>query len=244
MKKIGICLLAYGEEHINEALFLIKNLMYYKSQIDFYVGTNCVEKFNNLPYVKVFEITEDFNYNLKRVAVKEAFKDCDIVIMMDSDVMEHVLYKGDITTEKINFNKLYSLDDGMYCDIIEGFNLNLYHRYQKKIYELSGNFEGLLHLYEHIIFLKITDDKTKDNFIKNWEFFYNESIDEQPLSLDSNQRGAMEGLLIYGCIHKSGLKFTRVFNNPITDYIFNRFYHYNADKKKQEIVKLKGRSII
>ena len=148
------------------------------------------------------------------------------------------------TTNKTIFNSLNELEDGMYSDYINFFDLNLEHHYQKKIYELSGFYDGLLHVLEHIIILKITDEKVKERFIENWNYFFEESLEHQPLSLVSKQKGAMEGLLIHGCIHKAGLKFTRVFDNPITDYFFCRFYHYDADEKKVDIVKAKGRSII
>lgn len=243
MKKIGICLLAYGDEHIKECIFLINNMMFYK-EIIFFVGTNSIDDFKDISNVNVIKIDEPFNYNLKRKAVEVAFKECDIVVIMDTDIIEHVLYHGDTTTNKSIFNSLNDIDDGMYCDIIDGFNLNLFHHYQKKVYDLTDGYDGLLHLFEHIIILKTSNEKIKNDFLKYWEFFYNESLEEQPLSLESRQKGAMEGLLIHGCAYKAGLKFIRIFNTPITDYFFNRFYHYHADEKKIDIVKTKGRSII
>lgn len=243
MKKIGVCLLAYGDEHIKECLFFINNMKFYK-EIVFFIGTNSVDDFKDIPNVKVTKIDEPFNYNLKRKSVEVALKECDIIVIMDTDIIEHILYHGDTTTNKSIFNTLNDIEDGMYSDYINFFDLNLEHHYQKKVYDLSGFYDGLLHVLEHIIILKITDEKIKERFIENWEHFYNETLEVQPFSLVSKQKGAMEGLLIHGCVHKAGLKFTRVFDNPITDYFFCRFYHYDADVNKPNIVSTKGRSII
>lgn len=244
MKKIGICLLAYGEEHIKECIFLINNLKNYKKDIIFFVGTNSVDDFNNMYGVKVIKIDEPFNYNLKRKSVEVAFNECDVVVIMDTDIIEHVLYDSVPTENKIEFKKLNEIEDGMYCDIIEGFDLSLIHQYQKKIYDLTGGYDGLLHLFEHIIIFKVTDEKVKNELMKNWDTFYYETLDTpQPDSL-SGLKGSMEGLLIHGSAYKAGLKFTRIYNDPITSSFFSRFYHYNEDNKKSDIIKLKGRSII
>jgi hypothetical protein len=244
MKKIGICLLAYGEEHIKECIFLINNMKFYKKDIKFFVGTDSVDEFNNMDNVEVIKIDEPFNYNLKRKSVEVAFKECDVIVIMDTDIIEHVLYHGDTSINSVDFTRLNDIEDGMYCDIIQGFDLNLFHTYQKRIYDLTGGYDGLLHLFEHIIIFKITDEKVKNELMENWETFYKETLDTpQPDSL-TGKKGSMEGLLIHGSAYKAGIKFTRIFNNPITDHFFGRFYHYNADNKKSDIVKLKGRSII
>lgn len=244
MKKIGICLLAYGEEHIKECIFLINNMKFYKKDIKFFVGTDSVDEFNNMDNVEVIKIDEPFNYNLKRKSVEVAFKECDVVVIMDTDIIEHVLYDTIPTVNKVDFNKLNDIEDGMYSDIIDGFGLNLVHRYQKKIYDLTDGYDGLLHLFEHIIIFKISEENVKNELMKNWDTFYYETLDTpQPYSF-TGKNGSMEGLLIHGSAYKAGIKFTRIFDNPITEHFFSRFYHYNADNKKSDIVKLKGRSII
>lgn len=227
MKKIGICILAYGEEHIDETNFLIENLLKYNNQINIYVCTDNIHKLHKNVNQIIFT-NEDFNYNLKRISVSVALNECDIIVMMDSDII--------IRNGNVNFHDLNYIDDGLYSSLLSTNykrlrKFNYTEPYQKFLYGQNSH-NDLRCIFEYLVILKITDKQKKADFINNWNFLYNETKNIQPYSFDGSKYGAMEGLIMYVSSMKSNIKNYDSSDNPISNCFFNCFYHYNSEKDK------------
>lgn len=103
MDNFGICLLAYGDEHINEFNDLIL------THPHIFVLTDDKAKIHNQS-INFIETVEDFNFNLKRHVIAEAFKQYETVVLLDTDVK--------VTPQSFsNIDKLVS--DGMYVKWID-----------------------------------------------------------------------------------------------------------------------------
>lgn len=230
MSKVGICFLAYGDEHINECNFLIDRLSKFKNDIKIFVGSDSVEKINKNVY-NIINITESFNYNLKIVSVREALKECDIIILMDSDIF--------LINDKINFLFLNTLDDGIYSYFIKKHYERNYinSKYQNILYNYNDKIE-LNCIHEYLVILKLSDEKKKKNFIYNWELLYEMTKDVQPIALDGVHYGAQEGLILYVSGIKSGIKCFDASENEYVNNFFNSFYHIG--EKKKHLIKHSG----
>lgn len=221
MKKIGVCILAYDDVHINECNLLINKLHNF-GNIKIYVGTNSIEKINKKAD-KIINIIEPFNYNLKRIAVKEALKECDTIIMMDSDIF--------INVNKINFSELNYIEDGLYSFLLNTkykFPILDYNNSYEKTLRHHNNDKELLCIFEYLIVLKISDEKQKRNFINNWNLLYDETKYIQPYSWNGLNYGAMEGLIIYiSCVNSNIEVFDSTENEKVSTF-FQYFYHYRG----------------
>jgi hypothetical protein len=81
----ALCFLAYGDEHIQEFNNLCYNLLKRDETPHIFVLTDDKSKIDNLP-VSVLETREEFNFNLKRHIIEEAFKLYDTIILLDTDI--------------------------------------------------------------------------------------------------------------------------------------------------------------
>jgi hypothetical protein len=209
---IGVSILAYGEEYVNECNNLLKQLSIYPN-LQFYITTNLPElilKINNLTTIKT---NEPFNYNLKRLGFETALLENDCVVQLDTDIY----IKG-----SLDFKMLYNIEDGMYLRWKQVMNNNLKlsseieYQYIDKLKSLT-NLSELFFIDESTLIFKITDKSKKESLVKWWNDLYFKTKDVQPRY---RNEGAVEGLLIYsGCV----LSNIKVFDglSPIIDNILH-----------------------
>jgi hypothetical protein len=220
MNKIGICLLGYGDEHIKECNSLIDKLSKFKNKISIYVGTDSVEKISKNAD-KIINIIVPFNYNLKRISVREALKDCNIIILMDSDII--------LINSSINFSDLNNIEDGIYSYFVKknykrDYNID----YQRIIYNYNNN-RDLHQIHEFFMILKMTDEQKKIDFIYNWDTLYEITEGVQPIAFNGNH-GSQEGLILYVSGIKSGIKCFDISDNENINIFVNSFHHYHKEK--------------
>lgn len=215
---IGFCFLAYGDEHIDECNILIQKLLKYNSPIKIFVGTDKPEKIIKHNSIKTTLIVEDFNYNLKRVAIEQALKECNTIISLDTDF--YVLSNGD-------FSYFENIEDGVYVSWIGkevdfmGVNVKL-------------DYPNLSFIDESILLIKISDKLTKNLFIKNWETIFKETEFVQP---NNGKPGAIEGLIIYLSSIKSNLNVKSMWDYKNLILFLDGFYHYTRDLNKNKLIK-------
>ena len=191
------CFLAYGEEHINEFNIVAKSLLDLNQEHKIVVGTDTPSKIIDGVY-KVAELKEPFNYNLKREVIKEALKEFDTLLFLDTDIF---IRNG------VDFSVLDNVENGLYAAEIVGLDRlrDVYGSldYMKEyLQELSNVFEEELFLiHEGYFVLKIEDNEQKESFIKYWEEIDNSTRPYQKLAYDLP--GAMEGIIIWIAVQKS-----------------------------------------
>lgn len=209
---IGVCILAYGEEHIKECLKLLGQLKPYK--LNFYITTNNPSAFQ-IHNVTTIHTTEPFNYNLKRLGFKSALENSDCVIMLDTDIY---IKSG------IDFSILENIEDGMYLRwqrvVSEDTKLSseIEYLYIDKIKEVS-NLNELFFIDESTLIFKISDNLTKLKIIECWGNLYNETKSIQP---EYRYKGAVEGLIIYASVLSSDISVKYGMIEPI----FQNIVHY------------------
>ena len=81
----ALCFLAYGEEHINEFNVISTKILNRTPTLPIFVLTDDKSKIDNVS-IKIIETQEEFNFNLKRYVVAEAFKEYDTIILLDTDI--------------------------------------------------------------------------------------------------------------------------------------------------------------
>ena len=246
MKKIAVSLLACGDEHINECNYLLNSLSKYKEELNFIVASDSPEKIKE-PAAKIIKINEDFNFNLKRIPIKVALDEHDIVLSMDTDMF--------ITNKNVDFSMLHDLDDGMYVwwldkevDFMgEKITINgdgksdVNNEYLRKLHELNDSGQNLFFLDECFILLKLSDLTKKKEFIDNWNHIYKETLYTQP---SNGLIGAMEGLIIYLSCLRSYIKIYNVKNDELFFNFFCNFYHCNHVTNRDELFKSNVKKII
>ena len=194
------CLLAYGEEHINEFNIVAKSLLQISPEYKIIVGTDSPEQIVEGIY-KIIKIEEPFNYNLKRVVIEEALKEFNTLMFLDTDIF---IRNG------IDFSILDKVGAGMH--VAEIVNLD-------KLRDVYGSLDymkdylielSLIHLddlhlvHEGYFILKIEDKEQKESFIKHWKDIDIQTRPYQRLAYDLP--GAMEGIIIWIALHRSGIK--------------------------------------
>lgn len=221
MTKIGISILSIGDESINETINLINSI---KSKIDYpfhyYVATDNPNKFNDQNITTIL-ISEEFNYNLKRVPLEKSLDECDIVIFLDSDI---------VALNNIDFNCLENVQDGLYAMVYSDYNYNCLLDYHDKLFMINNN-KPIPYVFEHIFIIKLSDPNKKKKFIENWESIYNQTKEVQPQS--KLKDGSNEGLIISLSCIMSDIKIIDPLNSEMFQY-FGSFYHYcnELDKSK------------
>jgi hypothetical protein len=226
MCKISICLLAIGDEHIKESLNLINSIKrIIKYNFNYYVGTDKPEMFIGENIITK-KITENFNYNLKRVPIEMGLEHGSTIIFLDSD---------NVAINDIDFEQLEKVDDGCYGTIYHDKLVNVDNNsYYEKLHNFSKN-KYIPHFFEHQIMIKLSDIQKRKRFIDNWELIYNETKDVQIHS--KGRHGSEEGLIIgLSCVLSDINIIDIVIKNETIQY-FNVFHHYCEELDKTKYIK-------
>lgn len=219
---LALCFLAYGDEHIKEFNLLADDLLYYNSSIKIFVVTNNSNQINNKD-INIIETKEEFNFNLKRYGVQEALKQYDDVLLLDTD----------LKFRDKTFSFLNNVEsNGVYVPWIDKTLLHKDFRltpdnnsYCKKLNHYNESEYRLMFIPEYCIYIKLSDDIDKENFILNWSYLYEETKDVQLLDRENSKlKGAVEGCIIYlSCLNS---------NIPIKqsgDSLFGTITHYASN---------------
>jgi hypothetical protein len=147
-----------------------------RSAIDFekFIGENIMTK----------KITENFNYNLKRIPIQMGLEHGCTIIFLDSD---------NVAMNDIDFEQLEKVEDGCYGTIFHSPIKVDNNPYYEKLHNFSKN-KNIPHFFEHQIMIKISDTQKRKQFIDNWELIYQETKDVQTQS--RGLYGSEEGLII------------------------------------------------
>jgi hypothetical protein len=169
----------YGDEHIDEFNRLFKRITYLNPNIKVLVGTNEPNKIIGVH--DIIHIEDDFNYNLKRLVIKEGLKDNDVVLYLDTDI---------IIRDKIDFTILETLPKGFHP-----FELGYPNQYLSEyLNELKQIYPKLSNSISEHGFV-IVKDYTTNMFIDTWELMDNRTKSVQ--SEHYGMKGAQEGLLMW-----------------------------------------------
>ena len=195
----GICFLAHGQEHIEEFNIVAKSLMRINPNFKIFVGTDKPSDIID-GVTKVIQIEEDFNFNLKRIIIKEALNEFDTIIFLDTDIF---IRNG------IDFSVMKNLDNNtIYANEIVDINKlkDVYGSldYMKEYLDILTPMVDtpLFLIHEGLFILKTTND-TKNNFLNIWEEIDLQTRPHQKLAY--GLLGAMEGLIIYISLIKSNI---------------------------------------
>ena len=220
------CFLAYGEEHINEFNTVVKMLWKIDSNYKVVVATDSPKDIIEGVY-KVVEIKEEFNYNLKRVALAAALKESNTVVFLDTDTF---LRTG------INFSELDNLENGMYAAEIVNLDslkdvygsLDYMKDYLKELTKVYTDELFLVH--EGYFVLKIEDKEQKKSFIEYWEDIDKQTRPHQRLAYDLP--GAMEGIIMWIALQKA--KIDVKLTDERVAKVFDRLSHFGKRYCKLE----------
>lgn len=228
MSNIGLCFLAYGEEHINEFNIISSQL---NNEL-IYVCTNQADLITSTPTIIINE-TKTFNFNLKYRAIEEAFKYHNTIVALDTDIKLNPI---------LNTTILNNLDDGLYT-IWKGVSQK-YKNEKISTYQLLSNTSQFkeLNVYgsslkpfgadvnniyffdEYLFVLKISNEDMKNKFIQTWKQIYQKTILSQPKDRhEFKLNGAIESLILSLVCHKCGIPIEsktelKTFFNSITHY--------------------------
>ena len=221
----ALCFLAYGDEHIDEFNTISNRLLLSHPNVNIFVLTNDVSKINNQS-INIFETKEEFNFNLKRYIIGEAFKHYDTVIMLDTDIdINSFKYVSDIDS------------DGMYVKWIDpklthkGNRLDMYNNeYCVELSKLNTRKIPIQFIPEFCVYLKITNIEKRLEFIKQWDIIHNSVKEFEPIDRHANLNGAIEGCIMYLASMDSGL--------PIKPSVklFESVTHYASVKFEKKLV--------
>lgn len=220
------CFLAYGEEHINEFNAVVKTLWKVDSNYKVVVATDSPSDIVEGVF-KIVELKEEFNYNLKRVALAGALEESNTVVFLDTDTF---LRTG------IDFSELSNLEDGMYAaEVVDLDSLrDVYGSldYMKEyLEELSKAYSGELFLvHEGYFVLKVKDDEQKKNFIQYWENIDKQTRPYQRLAYDLP--GAMEGIIMWIALQKAKISIN--LTEEKVARVFDRLSHFGKRHCKLE----------
>lgn len=220
-----ICLTAFGKEHITEYNLLIGNLLKIDKDLKFIVTTDNPSQIDNRTY-KIIEYKEPFNYNLKRVSIKEALKETDTVFYIDTDIVPR---KGlDFSIVKTLPSNTFYIDELLDVDkqVDENGSLDYMKDYLNILYQNCGD----LKLVNEGIFILKCDHDIAKKFIDTWE-----EIDLLTRSVQKERDGyygVMEGFIIWIAIKKSGMEPHVVPENSELKKMFRKLVHIGQDGQK------------
>lgn len=220
------CFLAYGEEHINEFNIVAKSILKLNTNYKIIVGTNSPTDITEGVY-KIIHIEEEFNYNLKRIVIKESLKEFDTILFLDTDIF---IRNG------ANFKALDNLEDSIYVAELVDLDglrdvygsLDYMKEYLEELNKIYSDKIFLIH--EGLFALEIKDKKQKDDFIRHWEEIDFQTRPYHKLAYDLP--GAMEGLIIWIAIQKSNIKI-KLMEGEI-EKLFNLISHFGSRNRKLE----------
>lgn len=193
MGNFGLCFLAYGDEHIDEFNVISNELLLANPNLHIFVLTNEISKIST--NVNIVECFDEFNFNLKRIALLEAFKHFDTVVMLDTDV-------------KIPNNSFSFLsdveNDGMYVKWIDpklthkGERLDIHNNeYCIELSKLNRHPNPIQFIPEYFVVLKITNQDKRIDFVNRWGEIHNSIKQFEPTDRHYNLNGAIEGCIMY-----------------------------------------------
>jgi hypothetical protein len=222
---IGICLIAFGEEHVNECKSIINKFdsnLYILTDDETFITDN----------VMVDKTT--FNFNKKRIPIFEAFKKHNITICFDTDI--------DLKTN-INPDLFENIEDGLYVkwlgnvQFIRGQKISInqilkgnspfddLNQYGESLVRCGANESNVCFFDEYVFVLKISNEETKKEFITNWESIYNSTLYSQPKDRHGyNLNGSLESLIISLACNLSKIK---LYFNELQPF-FNSVVHYDS----------------
>jgi len=188
MINFALCFLAYGNEHITELNSLGNTLSNYPT----FVLTDDKTKIKN-ESINVIETTEDFNFNLKRYSVREAFKNYDTIVMLDTDVnIQSLSFVSEIKS------------DGMYVEWVDpklthkGFRMdNKNNEYLIELSKLNNHKLPIQFIPEFCVVIKISDIDKRMQFVERWGEVHNSVKQFEPTDRHYNLNGAVEGCIMY-----------------------------------------------
>lgn len=194
------CFLAYGDEHINEFNIVAKSILDLDKNFKIVVGTNSPSKILKGVY-RIIELSESFNYNLKRIVIGEALYEFDTIFFLDTDTF----IKNDA-----DFSLLNEIDEGLHASKIVGLDelrdvygsLEYMKDYLSILTTITDDALELIHEGKFVLHLK--DNNKKQNFIQWWEKIDKQTRPYQKLAYDLP--GAMEGIIIWIAVKKSMIK--------------------------------------
>lgn len=222
----ALCFLAYGDEHINEFNDVSNNILLHNPEVHIFVLTNDVSKIDN-PSVTIIETQEEFNFNLKRYVVGEAFKQYDTIILLDTDIRINA-----------SFNFINQIEtDGMYVKWVDpqlthkGVRLNNQNNeYCIQLNKLNNNFLPIQFIPEFCVIIKITDIQKRMEFIERWGEIHNTIKEIEPTDRHYNLNGAIEGCIMFlSCLDN---------NIPIiaNEGLFQSITHYASTQFVKHLV--------
>jgi hypothetical protein len=184
MINFALCFLAYGDEHITE----LNTLSNYPT----FVLTDDKTKIKNKS-INVIETTEDFNFNLKRYSVKEAFRNYNTIVMLDTDVnIQSLSFVSEITS------------DGMYVEWVDpklthkGFRMdNKNNEYLIELSKLNNHKLPIQFIPEFCVVIKISDIDKRMQFVERWGEIHDSIKQFEPTDRHYNLNGAVEGCIMY-----------------------------------------------
>jgi lipopolysaccharide biosynthesis glycosyltransferase len=188
MINFALCFLAYGDEHITELNSIGNTLSNYPT----FVLTDDKTKIKNKS-INVIETTEDFNFNLKRYSVKEAFRNYDTIVMLDTDVnIQSLSFVSEITS------------DGMYVEWVDpklthkGFRMDSKNNeYLIELSKLNNHKLPIQFIPEFCVVIKISDIDKRIQFVERWGEVHNSVKQFEPTDRHYNLNGAIEGCIMY-----------------------------------------------
>jgi hypothetical protein len=229
MSNLAICSLVYGNEHLFEFNRLIKSI----KNVPIYAYTNLYDISINSKVNLIFGDLP-FNFNLKRFAIKKAFKKYDTILCMDTDIVS-----------KYNFDTEFDLEDGIYTfwkgDVQMYKNtklsINKFINKTSEIEELNSYADGLIKcgatidnikfFDEWAFIIKIKNEDIRNQFIDKWDDINSKTLEMQPKDRHVGElNGALESLIISLAASKCNLKIYS--NNIQTIPLFESLTHYNS----------------
>lgn len=236
---VAISILAYGTEHIEEFRDLINKI--HKPPVFVYTDSDDIEESCN-----VIPITsqEPFNYNLKRNAIDFAFRENDVVVMMDTDIRFDYEY---------DFTNLTDIEEGLHVywmgsvqnykdkkiSITQVLNnktgIDEINSYGEKLITCGATIDNITFFDEFIFVLKISDASKKKDFIETWKTIDNQTKMSQPKDRHNNElNGALESLIISLSCNMNGIKIIN--NSEKVKRLFDAVVHYGSIKHIKNLI--------
>lgn len=226
MREFALCFLAFGDEHIQEFNEVCNKILIRHPLSNIFVLTDDKSKIHNNS-INIFEKKEDFNFNFKRYIIAEAFKMYDTIIILDTD----------IDIKSFEHMNLHINSDGMYVNWIasrlihKGKLLNIGHdEYCNELRKLNNHKYPVQFIPEFCVFLKISDIKTRKEFVERWSYIHNSVSEFEPTDRHLNLNGAVEGCIMYSTCIDLGLPII------VSAKLFESVKHYASIKSKKTLI--------
>lgn len=228
----GICLLAFGKEHVNECNHLIKSLFEIDKDLDIFVYTNDFD-YDIRGNVRRVLTTTEFNYNLKVEAVNFGLLYYDTVLFIDTDthinksikfsLLDNIKQDGFYTTKEPY--TVFTHDD----EVVSVHSLINNTDYGKEIVKLSG-LSNLSFLDEQKFVIRIEDEEKRYEFCQTWKKLFKNTKETHIENKHTGSPGIYEGLIMSTTCKLQNLPI--VSDNVNTKSLFNNMSHYGWEIDK------------